>query len=164
MNFTIRPIEPPDYDAVWQIFHSIVSQGETYAYAPDSSPQDAIHHWIEVPLATYVAEQDGTILGTYYLKPNQPGLGDHVANCGYMVAAAARGQGVATALCKHSQSEALRLGFWAIQFNFVVSTNERAITLWQRLGFTIVGTIPKGFRHASKGLVDVYIMYKQLEQ
>jgi len=159
----IRPIQPADYEAVCDIFLAIVRLGDTYAYSPDSSRADAIHYWIEAPQATYVAERDGQILGTYYLKPNQPGLGDHVCNCGYMVAEAARGQGMATAICQHSQAEAIRLGFQAMQFNLVVSTNLGAIALWHKLGFTKLGTLPNGYRHSQQGFVDALIMYKQLQ-
>lgn len=162
MPLMIRPVQPADYDAVCALFLTIVRRGDTYAYAPESSPADALHHWIEAPLRTYVAERDGEILGTYYLKPNQPGLGCHVCNCGYMVADWARGQGIATAMCQHSQAEAQGLGFRAMQFNLVVSTNVRAIQLWQRLGFTLVGSLPQAFHHRQQGYVDAYVMYKQL--
>ena len=163
MPLTIRPIQPTDYGAVCEIFLAIVRQGDTYAYDPHSTKADAIHHWIDYPLQTYVAERDGDILGTYYIKPNQPGLGNHICNCGYMVAASARGQGIATAMCHHSQTEAIRLGFQAMQFNLVVSTNVGAIALWHKLGFTTLGTLPNGYRHSQKGFVDTYIMYKQLQ-
>lgn len=172
MTLTIRAIQPADYGAVCDIFLSIVSRGDTYVYDPNSTSQDAQHHWIEVPQATYVAtyaaengspEQPSPILGTYYIKPNQPGLGNHVCNCGYMVAENARAQGVATALAQHSQAEALRLGFSAIQFNCVVATNAIAIALWNKQGFSRIGTLPQAFRHSQLGLVDAYIMYKQLK-
>lgn len=137
--------------------------GDTYAFAPDSS-EDEIHKlWVQAPKATYVAcAEDGAILGTYFLKANQPGLGSHVCNCGYVVAAQARGQGVASALCLHSQQEALAQGFRAMQFNLVVSTNATAVRLWQKLGFEIAGTLPGAFRHLQLGYVDAYVMYKQL--
>ncbi len=161
MPLQIRLVEPPDYDAVWDIFRAIVSQAETYAYAPETNREQAIALWIDKPTATYVAERQGQIIGTYYIKPNQPGLGDHVCNCGYMVAEQARGQGIATAMCEHSQAEAQRFGFRAMQFNLVVSTNVGAVRLWQRLGFERVGVLPGAFRHASQGFVDAYVMYKQ---
>lgn len=163
MSLTIRTIQPADYDRVCEIFLAIVRAGDTYAYDPASTKADAVHNWIDYPQATYVAEQDGEILGTYYIKPNQPGLGNHICNCGYMVAETARGQGIATNLCNHSQQEAIRLGFQAMQFNLVVSTNVGAVALWHKLGFTTLGTLPNGYRHSKRGFVDTYIMYKQLQ-
>lgn len=137
--------------------------GDTYAFAPDSSEDEIQKLWVQAPKATYVAcAEDGAILGTYFLKANQPGLGSHVCNCGYVVAAQARGQGVASALCLHSQQEALAQGFRAMQFNLVVSTNATAVRLWRKLGFEIAGTLPGAFRHLQLGYVDAYVMYKQL--
>ena len=137
--------------------------GETYAFDPAITEVEAHRVWVELPAATYVAVDDaGTLLGTYYIKPNQPGLGAHVCNCGYIVSAAARGQGIASRLCEHSQDEARRLGFRAMQFNLVVSTNTGAVRLWQQLGFSIVGTLPGAFKHPRLGYVDAYVMYKQL--
>jgi ribosomal protein S18 acetylase RimI-like enzyme len=137
--------------------------GDTYAFAPDTSETEIFKAWVQAPLATYVAcTDDGSIAGTYFLKPNQPGLGSHVANCGYVVAPAARGQGLASAMCVHSQQEALAQGFRAMQFNLVVSTNETAVRLWRKLGFRIVGTLPAAFRHAQRGYVDAFVMFKEL--
>ena len=137
--------------------------GETYAFDPVITEAEVHRVWVELPAATYVAVDDaGTLLGTYYIKPNQPGLGAHVCNCGYIVSAAARGQGIASRLCEHSQDEARRLGFRAMQFNLVVSTNTGAVRLWQQLGFSIVGTLPGAFKHPRLGYVDAYVMYKQL--
>ena len=159
----IRRHEAGDWPAVWALLHQTFRDGDTYAFAPDSSEAEIRRVWTELPLATYVAcSHDGTLLGTYYLKPNQPGLGSHVCNCGYVVARAAQGQGVATAMCEHSQDEARKLGFRAMQFNLVVATNARAVRLWQRLGFAIVGTLPKAFRHVRLGEVDAHVMYKRL--
>jgi ribosomal protein S18 acetylase RimI-like enzyme len=119
--------------------------------------------WVEAPTTTFVAcNVDGTVLGTYFIKPNQPGQGAHVCNCGYVTSDAARGRGVAAAMCEHSQDEARRMGFRAMQFNFVVSTNEGAVRLWQRLGFAIVGTLPGAFRHPVRGYVDAHVMFKIL--
>jgi len=119
--------------------------------------------WVDLPARTFVAEgPDGAILGSYFIKPNQPGLGSHVCNCGYVVARPAQGQGVASRMCEHSQSQAISLGFRAMQFNFVVSTNARAIRLWERLGFAVVGRLPGAFSHQQLGYVDVLVMFKQL--
>lgn len=131
-------------------------------YPPDISEADARKSWIDAHPATYVAESDGLIVGTYYLKPNQPGLGAHICNAGYIVSEKARGQGVATLMCEHSQSEAIRIGFRAMQFNIVVATNQTAVRLWQKLGFEIVGRLPGAFNHFKHGFVDALVMYKQL--
>ncbi|WP_198969848.1 GNAT family N-acetyltransferase [Xylophilus sp. ASV27] len=160
----IRHFQPQDWASLWPLLRSTFATGDTYAYAPDA-PEAAIHAaWVEQPLATYVAcADDGTLLGSYTLKPNQPGLGGHVCNCGYVVAPAARGRGLASAMCEHSQAEARRLGFRAMQFNLVVSTNEGAVRLWQKLGFRIVGTLPGAFQHQRHGDVDAYVMFKPLK-
>lgn len=160
---TIRPYHPSDWPDLWQVLHATFAAGDTYAFAPDA-PAATVHQaWVEAAAATWVAcSAQGQLLGTYYLKPNQMGLGNHVANAGYVVAPQARGQGVAGAMCEHSQQQALALGFSMMQFNDVVSTNEGAVRLWQRHGFAIVGTVPKVFRHQRLGLVDVHVMHKVL--
>ena len=159
----IRRFQPPDWPRVWAMLQATLATAEQYAFAPDTPEADMRRAWTELPLATYVATSDaGAILGTYYLKPNQPGLGSHVCNCGYLVAAEARGQGIASAMCAHSQAEAVAHGFRAMQFNLVVSTNTGAVRLWQQLGYRIVGTLPGAFHHARLGDVDAYVMFKQL--
>ena len=157
---TIREAKKSDCDDIWTIFHEVVSKGDTYSFSTETDRKKALEIWIEKPAATYVAELDGKVVGTYFIKPNQPGLGAHVCNCGYMVAESARGRGVATAMCLHSQAEAQRMGFLGMQFNFVVSTNAGAVRLWQKLGFNIVGTLPKAFNHKRFGLVDAHVMFK----
>ena len=117
---------------------------------------------MKTPHKTFVLEEKGALLGTYCIKTNQPGLGSHVCNCGYMVSSKARGKGIATALCEHSQQEAVRLGYRAMQFNLVVKTNEASVYLWQKLGFSVVGTLPGAFLHSKHGYVDAYVMYKVL--
>ena len=161
---TIRRVQASDWPALWALLHGTFSTGDTYAFAPDSSEAEIHKAWIEIPAATYVAcaAADGRLLGTYILKANQPGLGSHVCNCGYVVAPEAQGQGIASAMCAHSQREALAAGFIAMQFNLVVATNERAVRLWKRLGFDVVGTLPRAFRHQRLGLVDALVMYKLL--
>jgi L-amino acid N-acyltransferase YncA len=159
----IRPISDADWPPVWAFMEPVIRAGDTYPYATDMTLNGARKMWIDIPAATYVAEDEqGNILGTYYLKPNQPTLGAHVANCGYMVAERARGMGVATLMCEHSQAEALKMGYRAMQYNLVVKTNEASVHLWQKLGFSIVGTLPGAFNHAEHGFVDAYIMYKTL--
>ena len=159
----IRQASEQDFDGIWAIFSPIVKGGETYAYAPDTSKEEARDLWLKAPRATYVAAQGEDILGTYYIKANHPSLGAHVCNAGYMVSPKARGKGLGRAMCLHSQTEALKLGFKAMQFNLVVSTNVGAIKLWQELGFATVGALPGAFRHSSKGYVDALVMYKWLE-
>lgn len=159
----IREATPADFDQIWPIFQEIVAAGDTYAYPPDITKAQAFDLWMNAPRKTYVAEEDGRILGSYFIKINQAGPGDHVCNCGYMVSSAARGRGMATMMCEHSQEVARQLGYKAMQFNIVVSTNETAVRLWTRLGFATVGRLPKAFRHPAKGYVDALVMYKWLE-
>lgn len=159
----IREATRADFDQIWPIFREIAAAGETYAYPRDISKEQAFETWMEIPRKTYVLEADGTILGTYYIKTNQSGPGGHVCNCGYMVSSTARRRGVATAMCEHAQNTASALGYKAMQFNFVASTNEGAVRLWNRLGFAVVGRLPKAFLHPSKGYVDALVMYKWLE-
>ena len=157
----IRPITEADFDQVWPIIREVVQAQETYAFDPEMDRDAAWRLWVELPTATYVAEQDGQILGSYYLKPNAAGPSDHVCNCGYMVASAARGQGVAGRLCNHSLQTARELSFQAMQFNSVVASNTVAVTLWQKHGFQIIGTLPRAYRHRTLGLVDCYIMHRE---
>ncbi len=158
----IREIQAAEFEAVWPLFHSVIAAGDTYSYPPDMRFEEARALWTTPPSRTFVAERDGRVIGCYLLRPNQPGLGDHVANCGYMVAADARGQGIASAMCEHSLDAARRAGFAAIQFNFVVATNTTAVKLWQRHGFEIVGTVPGAFRHATLGPTAIHIMHRAL--
>ncbi|PYJ46887.1 MAG: GNAT family N-acetyltransferase [Verrucomicrobia bacterium] len=158
----IRAATEADRDAIWNIFHEIVAAGDTYAFDPRMSREDALAYWFRPDTHTYVAEKDGRVVATYILRPNQPGPGSHVANAAFMVASDAQGSGVGRRMAEHCLSEAHRLGFRAMQFNFVVSTNESAIRLWQKLGFEIVGTLPGAFRHPQKGYVDVYVMFRSL--
>lgn len=159
----IRPISETDFDQVWPIIRDVVQGQETYAYDPAMDRETAWKTWVELPRATFVAEQDGQILGTYYIKANAAGPGDHVCNCGYMTSPAARGKGVASALCQHSLQVARELGFQAMQFNSVVASNTVAVALWQKHGFTIVGTLPKAYRHRTLGLVGCHVMYRWLD-
>jgi ribosomal protein S18 acetylase RimI-like enzyme len=161
---SIQRAEESDWAQIWRLLEPTFRSGETYAFSPEITEMEAHRVWIEMPQATYVARDPvGAVIGTYYLKPNQPGLGSHVCNCGYVVSDRARGQGVASLMCEHSQSEARRLGFRAMQFNLVVSTNEGAVRLWRKLGFDVVGTLPGAFRHPRDGFVDAFIMFKKLE-
>ncbi|PJK11150.1 GNAT family N-acetyltransferase [Lysobacteraceae bacterium NML08-0793] len=162
-NLHIVPFQAQHWPQLWPILRDTFQRGDTYAFPTDWDEAQTRHAWIDVPVHTFVAVDDaGMVLGSYYLKPNQLGGGSHVANCGYVVSAAASGRGIASQMCRHSQDEARRLGFLAMQFNFVVSSNSRAVALWQHLGFTIVGTLPLAFRHPQHGLVDAYVMHKPL--
>ena len=158
----IREATRDDFKRIWPIFHEIVAAGETYGYPRDLTQEQARELWMDIPRKAYVFEENGKILGTYYLKTNQLGPGDHVCNCGYMVSSAARGRGIATSMCEHSQETARKLGYKAMQFNFVASSNEGAIRLWHKLGFATVGRLPKAFQHPSKGYVDALVLYKWL--
>jgi L-amino acid N-acyltransferase YncA len=159
----IRPATETDRDAIWNIFYEVVADGDTYSLDPNISRQDALAYWFAAGTHTYVAEQPAIgIAGTYILRPNQSGGGSHVANAGFMVSASARGKGIGRAMAEHCLSEARRLGFRAMQFNYVISTNAAAIQLWQALGFEVVGTLPDAFHHPEKGYVDVYVMYRSL--
>jgi len=158
----IREATTQDFEDIWPIFHEIVSAGETYAYDPQTTREDAFNIWMTQLHKTFVIEEADIVLGTYYLKRNQPGLGGHVCNCGYMVSTEARGRGLATSMCEHSQKMAIELGYRAMQFNLVVATNRGAIRLWEKLGFENAGRLPKAFMHSSEGLVDAVIMYKWL--
>ena len=158
----IRPATPADADAVWGLLAPVFRSGETYAVDPNISKEAALSYWMDQPRAVFVAEIERRIVGTYYIKTNQSGGGDHICNCGYIVDPAARGQGVAAKMCEHSQVAARDLGYTAMQFNFVLASNAGAVRLWQRLGFGIVGTIPSAFRHPSDGHVDAHVMYKAL--
>lgn len=159
----IREATEKDFDEIWPIFHEVVSAGDTFCYSRDTSKEEALKLWIHAPRKTFVIEDNHKVLGTYYIKTNQGGPGDHVCNCGYMVSSEARGQGLATAMCKHSQKVAVELGYKAMQFNFVASTNEGAVRLWTKLGFEGVGRLPKAFNHPSEGYVDALVMFKWLD-
>jgi len=161
---TLRHATDADRDAIWDIFRVVVASGDTYAFDPDISRTDALAYWMQPATHCHVAERQRTVVGTYILKANQPGLGSHVANAAFMVAPRARAMGVGRAMGEHCLAEARRQGFLAMQFNFVVSTNDSAVRLWQRLGFDIVGTLPGAFRHATNGYVAAYVMYRSLEQ
>ena len=163
MAINIRKAIDTDRDAIWKILQATVAPGEVFVYDPNTSRDEAETYWFAKGTRTFAAEQDGEVIGSYILRPNRPALGDHVANAGFMVAPEARGAGVGRAMGQHALNEARRLGYRAMQFNFVISTNESAVHLWQALGFKIVGTLPGAFRHAQKRFVDAYVMFRSLE-
>ena len=158
----IRRALADDAAAIWAIVGPIIRAGETYALPSDITETEALAYWLGPDRETFVAEADGALLGTYYIRANQAGGGNHVCNCGYMTSVAARGRGVARLMAAHSLDHARSRGFAAMQFNFVVSCNDRAVALWESLGFAIIGRVPAGFRHPSRGLVDALIMHRAL--
>ncbi len=158
----IRPAMLEDSPAIWAILEPVIRAGETYALDREMSEDAALRFWMGSGMEAFVAEDGGAVVGTYYLRPNLAGGGSHVCNCGYMVAAEASGRGVARALCAHSLEHAKRRGFRAMQFNCVVSTNERAVRLWQAMGFAIVGRLPGAFDHPERGYVDALVMFRAL--
>jgi L-amino acid N-acyltransferase YncA len=160
--FNIRKAESRDAAEIGGIIVPVIREGATYTLDPNMSEVEAVAYWMAPEKETFVAEQDGVVLGTYYMRPNQAGGGQHVCNCGYMTSAAATGRGIARRMCEHSLEHARSQGYRAMQFNFVVSTNERAVRLWQSLGFEIIGRLPAAFKHPSAGYVDAFVMYQQL--
>ena len=158
----IRFATSGDDGALWAILEPTFRAGETYPIPRDVNREGALAYWRAAGHAVFVFEEGGEVLGTYFLQANQPGSGGHVANCGYITAPAARGKGIARAMCLHSLERAREMGFTAMQFNFVVSTNEGAVKLWQSCGFKIVGRLPGAFKHPSRGFVDALVMFRRL--
>ena len=159
---TIRRMLREEFPLFWPTFKSIIEAEETYAFSSALTEPQAAQLWFDLPAETYVFMVDEQIAGSYYIKPNAAGPGDHVCNCGYMVNPPFRGRGIAAQLCEHSKQRAVELGFQAMQFNSVVSTNTVAVKLWQNAGFEIIGTVPKAYRHKQHGYVDTYVMYQWL--
>ena len=159
---SVREAHPGDRDATWAILEPTIRAGETYTLPRDMNKAEALSYWFADQHEVFVAENGGAILGTYFLQANQRGGGAHVANCGYITAPGATGRGVASAMCAHSLEHARTRGFKAMQFNFVVSANDRAVHLWQKFEFRIVGLLPKAFLHPEAGYVDAYVMYREL--
>jgi ribosomal protein S18 acetylase RimI-like enzyme len=158
----VRHAKTEDHDAIWCILEPVIRAGETYPLPRDMAQEEAIAFWTGRGCESFVAEEDGRLLGTYYLRPNQLGGGAHVANCGYITASDATGRGIGRQMCEHSLQHARDRGFRAMQFNFVVSTNERAIGLWQSLGFGTVGRLPLAFNHPTHGYLDALVMFRTL--
>ncbi len=159
---TIRPATEADWPAIWSMFQAVASAGDAFAYDENTPESVARHLWFDPPSRAYVAELASEIVGTYFIRPNQPGRGKHVANAGYIVGPQARGKGLAVAMCIHSLDVARQLGYRAMQFNYVVSSNTGAVRAWEKCGFEIVGRLPSAFQHRELGSVDVFVMYRQL--
>jgi ribosomal protein S18 acetylase RimI-like enzyme len=162
MRMLVRPATNGDANAIWAIMEPILRAGETYTLPREMDKASALAYWLSPGREVFVAEENAEIVGTYFLQANQKGGGAHIANCGYMTAVSATGRGVARAMCAHSLDRARERGFRAMQYNFVISTNERAVRLWQSFGFEIVGRLPGAFHHPRQGYVDAYIMYRNL--
>jgi ribosomal protein S18 acetylase RimI-like enzyme len=158
----IRKATPADYDAIWEIIRDVIATGDTYAFGPATSKEKMLAYWCAQGTHTYVALLDKKIAGTFVMKDNQPDLGSHIANAGYMVSPLTARQGIGKAMAEFSLQEAKRIGYKAMQFNLVIKSNERAVQLWQHLGFTIIGEIPEAFNHRVHGLTNAYIMYRKL--
>lgn len=158
----IRAATSADQGAIWHMIHKVIATGDTLAFDPASSMDEMLAYWLAPDKHTYVATLAGKVVGTFFIKDNQPGLGSHIANAGYVTAPESRGQGVGKLMCEYSLAEAKRLGYRAMQFNIVIKSNEGAVRLWQKLGFEIVGEIPEAFNHRQFGLTNAYIMYRKL--
>ena len=158
----IRPATEADWPPIWALFQGAAIGGEVFAYDESTTEAVARKLWFDAPATCFVCEVGDSFAGTYYVRPNQPGRGNHVANAGYMVSPAFRGRGLAVALCEHSLETARRLGFAAMQFNFVVSTNAAAVRAWERCGFAVAGRLPGAYRHRELGPVDVLVMFRAL--
>ncbi len=158
----VRKSNSTDANEIWEILKAIISEGDSFAYSPNSTKDEMLEYWFSKNKHTYTALLDGKIAGTFFIQDNQPGLGSHVANAGYATSPKAYGQGIGKQMGLFSLDEARRLGYKAMQFNIVVKTNERAVKLWQNIGFTIIGETPEAFQHQKFGLVNTYIMYQKL--
>lgn len=158
----IRLARLSDHEAIWSVIEPVIRGGETYALPRDMERDEALAYWTASDRETFVAEIDGTVVGTYFIHPNQLGGGSHVANCGYVTCQRARGRGVARAMAEHSLVHARARGYRAMQFNFVISTNHRAIRLWQSLGFEALCRLPDAFQHPTEGFVDALVMFRPL--
>jgi L-amino acid N-acyltransferase YncA len=164
-DIRIRPAQESDLDAIWDIFHFHLTAGETYPFDAHTPKSACEEYWLGPNVTSFVAVDKagaGEVLGMYRIVPNQPGRGAHVANASYMVSREAQGKGIGYLMGKHSLDEARRLDYLAMQFNFVISTNQAAVALWQKLGFDIVGTLPNAYRHERLGYVDALVMYQLL--
>jgi GNAT superfamily N-acetyltransferase len=158
----IRPATARDWPAIWAMLEPVMRAGETLALPRDGGEDAARAYWASPEKTNFLAVEDGVVLGSSYVRANQQGGGAHVANCGYLTAEAARGRGVARALCAHSIDWCRKAGFAAIQFNFVVATNAPAVHLWQSFGFAVLARLPGAFDHPRLGRVDALVMWKEL--
>jgi L-amino acid N-acyltransferase YncA len=161
-NLNIRKATFSDHEAIWEVLEPIIRRGGTYVFSTESTKTEMMEYWMNPDKMTYVAEEKGFVLGSFYLRPNQPDFGDHICNAGFMVNSSAQGKGIGRKMGEFAMEEARRLGFRAMQFNFVIKTNEPAVKLWKSLGFQVIGEIPSAYRHPQLGVVPALIMYQQL--
>lgn len=161
-NLSLRKAKSEDYSGIWKVLEPVIREGTTYVFSPDSSEKKMMDYWLADDKHTYVAELEGEIVGTFYLKANQPDRGSHVVNAGYMVSPKSAGKGIGKAMAEFSFEEAKQLGFTAMQFNYVVKSNTSAVALWKKMGFEIVGEIPEAFDHPVFGPTNVFVMYRKL--
>lgn len=158
----IRKAQDNDKPAIWRIIKAVIAGGDTYVFDPDTPEDEMMRFWFTLDKYNYIGEIDGEIVATFWLRANQPGLGKHVSNAAYMVSPDAHGKGIGKQIALWSLDEAKRLGFEAMQFNFVVKSNTNAVKLWQNIGFKVIGEIPDAIYHAKNGLTNAYIMYRKL--
>lgn len=158
----IRKYTEEDKEQIWEIIKFVISTGDSFTLSPDSTREEMLADWCGAEKYTYIAVSENKVVATFYIKANQPGLGSHIANGSYMVAPEMRGKGIGRKIGEFSIAEAKRLGYQAMQFNFVVKSNEKAVRLWQSLGFEVIGEIPEAFNHIENGLTNAYIMYRKL--
>ncbi len=158
----IRKATKEDHEAIWEITRQVITTCESLVFAPDTSRERMLVFWCNRKKHVFVATIDDEVVGTFFISDNQPGLGSHVANAGYMVSPFAEGKGIGFQMGEYSLKEARRLGYKSMQFNIVLKSNERAVHLWQKLGFEIVGEVPEVFNHPTKGLINGYVMWQRL--
>lgn len=161
MTLEITKATDSDFDGIWEIFYSVVATGDSYIYPPETTKEEAYKIWME-GTNPYIAKKDGEIVGSYLIRQNRIGLGSHVCNAAYIVHTEHRVKKIGETMCKHSLAEAKKMGYRSMQFNMVVSTNHKAVALWMKMGFEVVGTVPEAFNHKEKGFVDAYIMHRFL--
>ncbi|MGB0539000.1 MAG: GNAT family N-acetyltransferase [Paracoccaceae bacterium] len=158
----ITPATSADEERIWALLQPVFSAGDTYAIDPLIDREAAIAYWMEADKTAFILRIEGQAVGTYYIRPNQPGGGAHICNCGFITAPSARGKGVARRMLDHALIEAKQQGYRAMQFNFVLASNQRALAIWQRNGFATIGRIPQAFLHPKQGYVDALILHRSL--
>ncbi len=158
----ITPATSADEERIWALLQPVFRAGDTYAVDPLIDRDAAIAYWMEADKTAFILRIEGQAVGTYYIRPNQPGGGAHICNCGFITAPSARGEGVARRMLDHALIEAKQQGYRAMQFNFVLASNQRALAIWQRNGFATIGRIPQAFLHPKQGYVDALILHRSL--
>ena len=162
MTLDVKKITEDDFDEVWTLIKKIITKGDTYVFSPETKKNQMLSYWCSKSNHTYIVQNDGKLVGTFLIKDNQPGLGSHIANAAFMTEPDETGKGVGRLMSEFALKEAKNLGYSAMQFNFVVKSNSRAIRLWKKLGFLVIGEVPEAFNHATEGLTNALIMYRKL--